>query len=88
VTTLVPGVKIRVIHPDCGQYTQLRKNEPKGDKTRCPSCGKLTMWSFVENCRINPEYFGSYWRTTAGEKYGPRLRKIIEEARTNENNNQ
>ena len=75
---LIPGVKIRILHYGCGQYTQYRHTEPRGNKTKCPKCAKMADWAFIEKVKVNEKYIGAWWPTSPEEKIGPRLRKMLE----------
>ena len=74
----VSGVKIRVYHVGCGQYTIIRHTEPKGERVECPICGKLTgSWVLLKKCKIDPKRSGSYWKTTVGGKMSLSLRDML-----------
>ncbi len=73
---MVKGVRIRIYHHDCGQYTQLRRRPPRNN-VRCPACGRLaTTWLFEAEVQVNEKFVGAWWPTTPQEKMGSRLRLV------------
>ena len=78
---MVKGVRIRIYHKDCGQYTQLRRKPPRNN-VRCPKCGKrASIWVFESELEIDKDYIGAWWPTMPLEKMGPGLRALLEQER-------
>ena len=75
---MIDGVRVRIYHQPCGQFTQLRKRIPTRPKVKCPECGGLTEgWTIDAKVKIKDGALNSYWRTKPEEKMCRSLRQVL-----------